>query len=911
MTKNIIILVFTFVFTLNLFGKPGLSKTVHGIKTSAVSTIPLVLMKADEKIPKDTIHVMGHSHMDMCWLWGYEETMQMCQDNLRQTVAFMDEIPDFRMSQSQAVVFDFVKKADPPLFEKVKKYVKEGRLELLGGKWTEGDENLSSGEAIARSYLIGQRFFMENFGKTAVVGWLPDNFGHVSQGPQILNLAGCKYFYQHRCKPYLGTYWWVGSDSSKVLAYANHTYNGDLTPGIKNDFTKLIPDKHRLFFSMGVGDHGGGPTRANIETMQKLNKTEDFPTLIFSSAERFFNAASKEMNGRPTHCGEMGFICDGCYTTVADIKEGNRSCENALFNCEFFNTLGWLHGDKYPGNELNELWKMLTFNQFHDILPGSGINQSNKENIARYYEVLRKTNELTKLAFRKVADEVKFQKGIGTPIVAFNLIPNKRKAIVQADVYSNEEPASVELINWASWMSDIVPRSIKPKKTANGNVASILVKDGSGKTYPAQIVWGKITPPGFTSRVQFIVDHMPAGGYKTFYVDVTKPGNDNSSIPMTSDNTFETDFFNVKFDMSTGNIISLYDKSLNKEFVKKGEQLNTLKMYKEDKNGPMKAWFINKIVSQDKVTDVKSVKITENGPVRACVEATKKWGKSTFKIKTYIYKSYPRITYDLDVSWLETGDQQNDSPMLRAVFPIEIENPGFFCQVPFDVAKRPIDFKLDGKDAPNTLRQTWLYGEILPDKGDGIEVPAQKWVDLSDGKVGMALLNNSKYGHSVHDGELRLTLMRAGGEPDVFPNIGKFHISYALYPHSRDWKDGVWAEGDDFNVPVYAAEPPSLALAKNHSTRPEEESFFSVSPSNILMSGVKQSEDGKELIIRLFEIEGKETAATIDLQVKAKSVRRLNLIENPLINASKPGIQGNTIIVKMKPHEIVTLGIRQ
>src|SRR5659263_284581 len=149
MTKNIFILAFTFVFTLNLFAKPGMNKTVRGTKTTAVTAIPLVQMKANVKTPKDTIHVMGHSHMDMCWLWGYEETMQMCQDNLRQTVAFMDEIPDFRMSQSQAVVFDFVKKADPPLFEKVKKYVKEGRLELLGGKWTEGDENLSSGEAIA------------------------------------------------------------------------------------------------------------------------------------------------------------------------------------------------------------------------------------------------------------------------------------------------------------------------------------------------------------------------------------------------------------------------------------------------------------------------------------------------------------------------------------------------------------------------------------------------------------------------------------------------------------------------------------------------------------------------------------------------------------------------------------------
>jgi alpha-mannosidase len=410
--------------------------------------------------------------------------------------------------------------------------------------------------------------------------------------------------------------------------------------------------------------------------------------------------------------------------------------------------------------------------------------------------------------------------------------------------------------------------------------------------------------------VQFVVDDMPAGGYKTFYVDVTKPGADNNSIPETADHTFETDFFKIKFDLSTGNIVGLFDKRLNKEFVKEGEQLNTLKMYMEDKNGPMKSWFINTIMSQDKVTDVKSVKITENGPVRACVEATKKWGKSTFVVKTYIYKSYPRITYDLDVTWMETGDAQNDSPMLRAVFPLAIDNPDFYCQVPFDVAKRPIDFKLDGKEVPNTLRHTWCYGEILPDKGDGIEVPAQKWVDLTDGKAGMALMNNSKYGHSVHNGELRLTLMRAAGDPDILPNIGKFHISYALYPHQGDWKNGVWSEGEDFNVPVYAAEPPSLALVKNHASRPEEESFFSIYPKNVVMTGMKQSEEENELIVRLVESEGKEATATINLPVKAKTVRRLNLIELPLEHAATPGVQGNSVSIKLKPHEIVTLGIK-
>ena len=171
----------------------------------------------DDPAQKDTIHVIGHAHMDMNWLWTYSETMKMCHDNLRQTVAFMDEFPDFTMLQSQAAVYNFVEKVDPPLFELVKKYVKEGRLELAGGMWTEGDMNMSSGEAITRSFLLGQRYFKRHFGQMASIGWPPDNFGHVSQMPQILKLAGCDYFYFHRCKPYTGTFWWVGTDNSRVL----------------------------------------------------------------------------------------------------------------------------------------------------------------------------------------------------------------------------------------------------------------------------------------------------------------------------------------------------------------------------------------------------------------------------------------------------------------------------------------------------------------------------------------------------------------------------------------------------------------------------------------------------------------------------------------------------------------------
>ncbi len=847
---------------------------------------------------KDTIHVVGHAHMDMNWLWTYSETMQMCNDNLRQVVAFMDEFPDYTMLQSQASVFNFVEMVDPPLLEQVKKYVQAGRLELTGGMWTEGDMNMSTGEAITRSFLLGQRYFNSRFGKMANIGWLPDNFGHISQMPQILKLGGCDYFYFHRCKPYKGTFWWTGTDNSTVLCYANDTYNGKITPALKDELKKIAPDKHRIIQITGVGDHGGGPTRAEIEMVHQLNATPGYPAVVFTTAGDFFRKASKEMDGRPTHKGEMGFIFEGCYTTVADIKAGNRNSENALFSGEFFNTLRWLNGDKYPSAELNDLWQTVTFNQFHDILPGSAINEANKEAISRYSEVLRKTTELRNNAFRKMADEVKFRTGIGQPVVAYNLQPKSRKAIVEANVYSHQEPATAKFATWGNYYGS---KNVSPADA--GKVPSVLVRDASGKTYPAQVVWGKSTPPGFTSKVQFVVDNLPAGGYRTFYVDMTRAGETSEPIPFNND-TFETDFFRIKFDMKTGGIVSLYDKRFNKEYVKQGGQLNKLRIYLEDRKGGMKSWTINKIVKEEDVTDIKSVKVVENGPVRACVETVKAWGKSRFIERTYLYKSYPRIGYDMEVHWLETGTDTTDSPMLRALFPIAYENPVFNCQVPFDVVERPTDLRKTPVSYKQ-FREDWTRNE----GPDGQEVPAQKWVDLTDGVTGIALLNNTKYGHSYHKGELRLTLLRAAGAPDIYPNLGKFNISYALYPHEGDWKNGVWQEGDDFNVPVYAAEPPSLALVKTHSTRPEEDSFFTVDAPGVVITGIKQSQEGNELIVRLCEIFGKETTVNVKLPVVINNARRLNLIELPLESANKPVVSGNSVQVRIKPNEIVTLGL--
>lgn len=853
-------------------------------------------------VMKDTIHVIGHAHMDMDWLWTYSETMKMANDNLRQAVSFMKQYPDFTMLQSQAAVYNFVEQTDPLLFKKIQKYVAEGRLEPVGGMWVESDQNIPSGEALTRSFLLGQRYFKSKFGRMARVGWLPDDFGHISQLPQILKLSGCNYYYFMRCAPYPGSFWWVGADNSKVLCYNNNPYNGKISEMLKDNFQKYPGGNNRIFCPTGVGDHGGGPTKANIDSIHLLNLRSDFPTIKFTTAENFFKNLSKEMNGRPTHYGEMQFVFEGCYSNVSEIKEYNRKCENSLYEGEFFNTMNWLHGVNYPSNEFHGLWQSVAFNQFHDILPGSAIYESNRESVARYIDTFQRISELRDKAFLKYVDNIPYKKHLGQPIVAFNLQPYSRKAIIEADVFSYEMPKTAKLSRW----NDIFQyKNVTPINIGQGaNVPSVLVQDSEGNKYPAQIIAGKVFPPGYRSKVQFVVDSMPAGGYKTFYIDTTKPGVSNDSISF-SNNIFETDYYKITIDPVTGNICSLVDKSTQKEYVKSGEELNTLRMYLETKKGKMKSWLINQSTAVEEINNmVGKIKISD-GPVRACVESEKVWGKSRFKIRTYIYRSYPRIDYDVDINWLENGSDSTDSPMLRTVFPLKMSDSRFFCQVPFNVIERPADGKLKGeaigitnKEDPNTV-----------ERKDGQEVPAQKWADISDGQYGFALMTKSKYGYCFDKGELRLTLMRSAGYPDIYPNLGKFNIQYSIYPHSGDWTNGILQEGESYNVPAYAAEPLSTSMEKAACSYPAEKSLISLDNSNILLSAIKKCEDSNKILVRLCEMEGKEAIVHIKVPVLIKSIERLNLLEYHLDNASTPSFKDNIITLHLKKHEIVTLGI--
>lgn len=825
----------------------------------------------------DLVQLVGHAHIDMDWLWPHAETLQTVNDTWRQALAFMDEYPEFVFLQSQPGVYAEIEREEPALFERIRQRVDEGRWELVGGFWTESDTNLPSGEALARSLLLGQRYFLARFGRTAAVGWQPDSFGHAAQLPQLLRLAGCRSCFITRCAPHLGTFRWQAPDGSSIVCFANTGYGLSISPDLAARVDRLVPVQRRMLHPFGVGDHGGGPTRRDLEQLRLLRDAPRFPTLRSGGAEAYFEEASAALPQMPTHRGEMQYVFEGCYTTLARIKEANRACEAMLGRAEFLAMQGWFGGRPYPADELRQAWHAVAFNQFHDILCGTSIHESNTEALARYATTLETATSVGRRAFRQLADEVRVDLRRGQPLVVANTTPRRQSTLVEAEVFSHGLPAAVRFCDFTQ--PEEAP-FVRLRDAHAAPVAGVCLCDRRGASIPAQIVWGKQFPPGYRWRLLCRADDLPAGGYRTLYVDPSRPGV-HGPIPERG-GVFETDDLRVAFDLQTGLIRRLTDKRTSKQWVARGATLNELTVRRERPPAWWSAWTLGPVDETFALTAADSVRITERGPVRACVEARRRWGRSTFVQRTYIYRSYPRIDFELEVDWLETGSEEAGVPALRVAFPLAVQRPVFTCQTPFAAVARP---------------------------ANGQEVPALQWVDVQECD-GMALLTRSKHGFRLDGGTLELALLRASYHPDPRPDLGPHTIRYALFPHAGDWRQGrVWNESELFQAPPTGIEPPSMALGRPNATRPDEAALLTLDPPALAFGGVKLAEEGDELVIRFAEVEGRRTVARVRLPVEVKSVRRLDLTERPLADAPVPRATGRVVRLSVRPHEIVTLGI--
>jgi alpha-mannosidase len=642
--------------------------------------------------------LVGHGHIDFQWLWPWSETEQVARSTFRQACKFMDEFPDFHYTQSSTWLYRAVQETDPALFSQIKKHVANGQWEIVGGRNDEGDTNIISPESHARHFLYGQRYFREQFGKPAVVGWEPDTFGHTLQMPQLLSLAGLHYYYF--CRAGWGTplFWWQAPDGSRVLAFDDGStgswYDGEVDMGRVErqfDYAKKTGQKEMMWV-YGVGNHGGGPTRENIEAAKGLASRPYMPDVRFSTAQGFFEAVSKgDLSKLPAHAGDLNTTFEGCYTSHSDVKRWNRDAEATTESAEAIVALCTQFGVNDVPNAskfFRRMWETILWNHHHDTIGGTCVGSSYLESEKRFADVMADVQGACNESLMGLAA------GIRKPgTLVFNPVATHRREVV---IVRRQVPGA------------------QPMRSQKGCYA-------------------------------FVAD-LPPAGYRV--IDRAKStGDGNIYDPVT--HTFENERFRVVLDPTRGVITSVFDKESGKEAISQGGTGNRLEVHWEADDG-MSAWNIGHILRVQPLTAPVDVQVLENGPVLAKVAWIRRF-QSTDIQQTVTLSAVGAPEFSIDTQWNELGHSGQPSPFLRVAFDVASNHPSSTYDVPFGVQKRAADGKeypalkwVDFGDSSfgaalinnckhgysaegNTLRMSLIHSSFDPDPRPNIRHQHAEW----------------------------------------------------------------------------------------------------------------------------------------------------------------------------------------
>ena len=383
------------------------------------------------------ISAIGHAHIDTAWLWPLAETRRKCYRTFSTAVRLMDEYPEYKFACSQAQQLEWMKEQQPALYRKIKAKAASGQFVPAGGTWIEPDCNIPSGESLARQFLFGQRFFRKEFGRYCEEFWNPDVFGYSGALPQIIRGAGIRYFLTQKLSwnqfnpPTSSTFLWEGIDGSRVLTHfpPTDTYNGIATVEEIRKHVTNFKDKERAnesYMLFGFGDGGGGPTEEMLERLRRLKNVPGLPDVAIRKPSEFFRRCDEDLKDPLVWSGELYFeLHRGTYTTQAANKRDNRRSEELLHEIEFLAAIGKQRGKRYPQAEINRLWKLVLLNQFHDIIPGSSINEVYVDSAKQYGDIMGTGAKLRDEASRWLPAS-----GSGKNLLAVNALSWPRREVV-------------------------------------------------------------------------------------------------------------------------------------------------------------------------------------------------------------------------------------------------------------------------------------------------------------------------------------------------------------------------------------------------------------------------------------------------------------------------------------------------
>lgn len=786
---------------------------------------------------KPTITCVGHSHIDMGWLWRYAATREKASRTFSTVLNLMRIFPEYRFMHSSPQLYQWVKEDYPEIFEQVKERIKEGQWEITGGMWVESDTNVPNGESLVRQFLFGKRYIKGEFGKDSKLLWLPDVFGYSGALPQIMKKSDMDYFMttkiswnQYNHFPY-DTFRWKGIDGSEVFTHFIttpeddswfYTYNGTLEPDEITGIWENYKDKDKneeLLLAFGWGDGGGGPTKEMLERARVMKNIPGIPRVQIDTTENYFRRLYNKIPKESLNVweGELYFeMHRGTYTSQGFVKRANRKAETLMHNVEFLSSLADAlnQRDEYPKEEINRIWEDILLNQFHDVLPGSSIRQVYEDCRVMYKNIKEEGNKLLEQASTRIC---------GSSLMDSN---------------------TIVVFNTIGWMrDDILTIDLGDEITSK---TTFTYMDGR----PIQKQISK-------DKMLIYVEDIPAYGFKKICIlnesnETKSSSKDIKTNLIVEPDHLENQYFSIDLN-EQGEIISFIDKRSNRQICS-DKPMNVLCAF-EDKPLRFDAWDIDIFYREKPYGPMKLVgkEVIENGLLQGVLRLTWRFNNSLIMQDITIYSYKDRIDFVNEVSWKE------EQVLLKAFFPVDVHESEATYDIQFGNIKRPTHTNTE-----------WDFAKF--------EVSAHKWVDLSEGNYGVSLLNDCKYGYDIHDNVIGITLIKSAIQPDETADRTDHCFTYSLYPHTGTWQESdVQKSAMELNLPLL-----SKAVIHNDSLS-DSFGMLSVNSNHIVMDTVKRAEDERAYIIRLYEYKNqKEEDIIISFGIPVKKVVETNLIEREL-----------------------------
>ncbi len=795
---------------------------------------------------KPAIYLMGNAHLDPAWLWRWQEGYGEVKSTFRSALDRMKEFDDYVFTASSACYYKWLEEDEPEMFEEIRERVREGRWALVGGWWIEPDCNLPSGESFSRQSLLGQRYFLSRFGRTAETGYNIDSFGHNGNLPQILAASGMKNYVftrpgAHEKDLESTTFRWEGIDGTQVLAVRIPTgYATNNLEALEKNLArvkKLVEGEEPVgFLSYGVGNHGGGPTIELLEHLTGLQKTEDGQNLIYAGPDAFFAALRAVAGERPVLRDDLQHHAPGCYAAHAGMKQANRKGENALLSAEKYAVMAAaLTGSAYPRGELTRAWEGLLFNQFHDILCGCSIREVHEDAEHLYGECLAIAQRATARATQRIsyridtlmgADPLTAAKELGAPIVTFNPLPWPVRVPVRAparegaafDPAGNMTPVQTVQCRHRLW--DNLEGIILASVPACGHVLHYVRPLREEEAAPASEALSLVTQE----------DEIDRPMCKVAY----------GALVM------ENAHLRVEIDRISGAIRALEEKATGARLID-GAAGRGLVM--EDWDHDTWGHGVSRFNDQVGQFGEAEVSIVERGPVRCVVRGRTVYGNSILTQDFILYDGAADLTVQVTLDWREKHK------VLKLAFPVAVSDPTSFYEIPYGMIERPCN---------------------------GTEEPGLNWIAVcgksDDAPRGLALLNDGKYSFSVEGSEMRLTAARSaiyadhGGirrddEQYEYLDQGIQTFTYALKPFAGETPPAsVVRRALELNTPCE-----TVRESYHAGPLPQCASHLEVSADNIIITAFKRAEDDDGWILRAYEAEGRATTATIECALLKKA----------------------------------------